>query len=64
MEKTFKINHKYSSSTILKLEKIKAKGQFIGGVHTLENNQYKFELLTKGAYRGTGSYFYKLINIY
>lgn len=58
----FKLNKEYSSRTIQKhCKNIKTTGQFIGGEHTIESDGLKFVMLREGAWRGTNSIFYKLV---
>lgn len=58
----FKLNKDYSNKTIQKhCKNIKTSGQFIGGEHTIESDNLKFVLLESGSWRGTNSFYYKLV---
>lgn len=60
----FKLNNTYSNTTIAKnCKNLQLSGQFIGGEHTIENENYKFVMLSEGAWQGTNSIYYKLTEI-
>lgn len=60
----FKLNGVYSSRAITReLDNIVTSGQAIGGVHTIENECYRFIMLSEGAWRGGSSYFYRLVEV-
>lgn len=48
----FKLDGVYSSKTITKnLDNFTTSGQVIGGEHTIENESYRFVMLSDGAWR-------------
>ena len=58
------LNKHYSNTAIAKhCKNLQVTGQFIGGEHTIENENYKFVMLSEGAWRGTNSIYYKLTEI-
>jgi hypothetical protein len=60
----FKLNNNYSSNYIFSnLDNYVASGEVIGGVHTIENEYYRFVMLSEGAWRGGSSYFYRLVEV-
>ena len=60
----FTLNKDYSNATIAKhCKNLQLSGQFIGGEHTIENENYKFVMLSEGAWRGGKSIYYKLEQI-
>lgn len=45
----FKLNKDYSNATIAKhCKNLQLSGQFVGGEHTIENENYKFIMLSEG----------------
>lgn len=60
----FKLNKDYSNTTIAKhCKNLQTSGQFLGGEHIIENENYKFLMLSEGAWRGGKSIYYNLTEI-